>query len=262
MSKPIIWSYGGGKQSVAIGVLIAEGKLPVPERAVIADTGREASSTWEYLHQHMQPVLDKIGLKVEIAPHSLATKDLYNNEGKTLLPAFTKGGEGQLLAFCSGEWKREVVMRYLRERGYGPQNPITQWFGFSLDEIGRCAPARRKWAQPEWPLLMGYLPKALTRNDCISVILDYGLPEPWKSRCKQCPYMTNEEWLAQKTYYPADHLVAIQIDREIRERDDRGGLFLHRSGVPLDQADLTVPDKPEHPLFGRGETCQHGVCWT
>lgn len=33
--KPIIWNYGGGKQSVAIGVLIAAGKLPVPKRAPV-----------------------------------------------------------------------------------------------------------------------------------------------------------------------------------------------------------------------------------
>ncbi|MBK8468077.1 MAG: hypothetical protein IPL32_19870 [Chloracidobacterium sp.] len=33
---------------------------------------------------------------------------------------------------------------------------------------------------------------------------------------------------------------------------NKAALYLHRSGVPLDVADLTVPDAPEHPLFGQG----------
>lgn len=42
---------------------------------------------------------------------------------------------------------------------------------------------------------------------------------------------------------------------------DSDGLYLHRSGVPLAQADLSSPDAPEHPLFGRGEDCDAGMCW-
>jgi hypothetical protein len=36
----ITWSYGGGVQSVAIGVLIREGVLPKPDLAAIVDNGR------------------------------------------------------------------------------------------------------------------------------------------------------------------------------------------------------------------------------
>ncbi len=74
--------------------------------------------------------------------------------------------------------------------------------------------------------------------------------------------MNNEEWAEQKRDYPADHLYAIKLEHEVREQDKRGGLFLHHSGVPLEEADLSVPDPPEHPLFGTGETCSSGVCWT
>src|SRR4029077_1987028 len=99
--------------------------------------GREASSTWAYLEEHMQPLLDSVGLKVEIIPHSYALHDMYKS-GQLLIPAWTAGGEGQFRTFCSGEWKHDVNLRYLRERGYGPKNPIIQWIGFSRDEIGRC----------------------------------------------------------------------------------------------------------------------------
>ena len=36
--KPVILSYGGGTQSIAICILIAQGRLPKPERIIIADT--------------------------------------------------------------------------------------------------------------------------------------------------------------------------------------------------------------------------------
>src|SRR5262249_25512961 len=148
-TRSVVWSYGGGKQSVAIGVLIAQGRLPVPERAVIADTGREASSTWRYLENYMQPLLNSINLTIEPVPHSYELHDLYDPKGNTLVPAYTAGGVGQLRTFCSGEWKRDVIYRWLREpeRGYGPKNPVYQWIGYSLDEIGRCKPSRRKWAE-------------------------------------------------------------------------------------------------------------------
>lgn len=262
--KPIIWSYGGGKQSVAIGVLIAQGKLPVPERALIVDTGREASSTWRYLTEYMQPLLDTVGLTVEIVSHSYSLADLYDKKGRVLIPGWTKGGAGQLRTFCSGEWKRDAAYRWLREpeRGYGPKNPIIQWIGYSLDEIGRCAPARRKWAEVQWPLLMGY-GITMTRQQCIDQILSHGLPEPKKSRCWMCPFMTNAERADQKQHEPADHAKAVALDIEIAERDQRGGIYVHRSGVPLSEADLTPTDAPEHPLFGKSDSsCNASGCWT
>lgn len=53
----ISWSCGGGLQSAAIGVLVGEGVLPVPDLAGIADTGRERRTTWEYHRDVMQPLL-------------------------------------------------------------------------------------------------------------------------------------------------------------------------------------------------------------
>jgi hypothetical protein len=57
-----VWSYGGGTQTAAIAVLILQGKLPKPDIAVMADTGREIQSTWDYLYTVVQPALDSIGV--------------------------------------------------------------------------------------------------------------------------------------------------------------------------------------------------------
>ncbi len=52
-----ILSNGGGTQSTAMIVLIAQGVLQRPDAIIIADTGREASTTWEYLEQVTGPYM-------------------------------------------------------------------------------------------------------------------------------------------------------------------------------------------------------------
>src|ERR1043165_6024182 len=124
-----VFSYGGGRQTVAMCILIARGILPRPDVIVAADTGREAPSTWEYLDRYVQPMLAEHGMRVEIAPHSLSKVDLYAHNGDLLVPAFT--ATGKLPTFCSTEWKARVVRRWLRER------EVTRarvWIGFALDE--------------------------------------------------------------------------------------------------------------------------------
>lgn len=262
VSKPIIWSFGGGTQSAAIAVLIAQGKLPTPERCVIADTGRESSETWEYTDAYIRPLIAKVGLEVEIAPHSLVTRDMYDNQGRVLIPAWTK--EGQLPTFCSNEWKQRVVRRWLRqsERGYGQKNPVTQWIGFSTNEISRCKPTGVKWIDTEWPLIMGYGLR-LNRADCVRLVEDAGLPTPPRSACWMCPFRTNKEWAHQRETQPKDHLKAIQLDELIRKNDRRGeGLYVHLSRVPLGDVDFdTVPTRQEG-LFSEMACTSGAGCWT
>ena len=82
-----VLNYGGGRQTIAICVLIAKEVLPRPDRIVMADTGREKLSSFDYLEAHIQPLLAPLGLSVEIAPRSLAYVDLYGKNGG--MPRFT-----------------------------------------------------------------------------------------------------------------------------------------------------------------------------
>lgn len=257
MTKPIIWSNGGGTQSAAIAVLISQGKLPVPERAVIADTGRECASTWEYLDDYIRPLLWKVGLEVEIAEHRYAAVDLYRNDS-ILLPAFTSDG-AKLPGYCSGEWKREVVKRWLREpeRGYGPKNPVIQWLGMSRDEIQRCKGSNVQWLENQWPLIMGY-GLTLTRSMCVWVVKNAGLPAPPKSRCWMCPHQNDSEWIELRDNSPGEFAAAVALESEISARDTKGGLYLHRSGVPLSQVQLQEQSN-DLPLFKAD--CESGMCW-
>lgn len=239
-----IFSYGGGRQTVAMLALVAKEILPRPDRIVTADTSREVGSTWQYLNEHVQPWLAKYGMQVEVAPHDLATVDLYGKNGDLLLPVYT--ATGKLPTYCSNEWKSRVIHRYLRSLGI---SSAVQWIGYAYDE-------RRRWDKPQepgpWTRRFPLVDLMIRQADCPAIVASVGLPPVLKSRCWNCPHQTNAEW---RELPPEEFAKACDLDDEIRENDDRGGVFLHQSRVPLRQADLSAPDRREP-----DRQCGLGLC--
>ena len=236
-----VWSYGGGVQSAALGVLIKCGKLPLPDLAVIADTGREAETTWVYLHDVMQPYLGSL-VPIHIAPHTLSGADLYSRKCELLIPAFTKGG--MLHKFCSGTWKRDVIERWLRRRGV---RECELWLGLSLDELDRMRNDHRPWAHYRYPLVEA----RLTRNDCAGLVAGAGLQVPTKSACFMCPYRTGHDW---KALTLRDFRRACELEAELQGIDP--DLYLHPSRRPLGTVAFDEQsDQVE--LF-----CETGFCFT
>ena len=249
-----ILSYGGGTQTVAMCVLIALGKLPKPDYVIAADTGREMPSTWEYADTYMRPLLASVGLDLHLAPHTLATVDLYAHNGDLLLPVHTN--TGKLPTYCSGEWKREVCRRYARTV-LGTGTDLVWWIGYSLDEMRRVRTVRdetgRAIADDErrYPLI----DLMLTKADCLHIIETAGLPLPRKSRCWMCPHQDNAEWQEVRAH-PGLWRQAVELDQEIRDADERGGVYLHAQRVPLELADLDANDRREP-----NRQCAFGLCF-
>ena len=267
MSKPIIQNYGGGVQTIAIGVLIRQGLLPRPERVVIANTGREVRSTFAYLENHARQLYWDAGCEIEIISHDNAKHDLYYTNGQGIqnalpaMPVFTRqsGKLGQTQNFCSGFWKRDVVIDWLKqpENGYGKTNPVIQCIGFSTNEISRCKPSTVKWREHHYPLCYDYGIR-LNRQECVDLITSFGLPVPKKSRCWCCSFQSNKEWREIKDN-PVEWTAAIELDYELRSNDPSNSVFLHRDGVPLIDADLSDTKRA---LFDYDEMeCAEG-CWT
>lgn len=245
---PTILSYGGGRQTVAMCILVGRGVIPRPDRIVMADTGREVETTFAYLDRHIRPYLTALGLDVEVAAHDLSTVDLYALNGDLLLPVFTENGK--MPTFCSNEWKARVVERYLRAQGI---KRATKWIGFSLDEKRRV----KAVGSAEWPRAYPLLDLMLTAEDCATVIAREGWPLPPKSRCFMCPNQSNAEWRQLRDDAPAQFAEAIQLDADVRAMDDRGGVFLHQSRVALADADLDAPDRRDD----LGRPCGLGMCF-
>jgi hypothetical protein len=161
-----VWSCGGGVQSAAIGALIVSGRLPKPDLAVIADTERERSSTWAYFDSVLHPALLAVGVDiVRVRKSDLATVDLWGGEkdDTLLIPAFTQQESGgKFSGYCSNEWKKRVIDRWLRSQGI---KCAVKWIGISLDEMRRV----RSGKDVRYPLIFDV---PMRREGCIKVVRD------------------------------------------------------------------------------------------
>lgn len=245
-----VWSCGGGTQSGAIAVLIAQGKLPTPDLAFMADTGREKSSTWPFVYDFIMPQLALIGLKLNIVKsEEFASLHLFSGGGDVLMPGFTNqsGSVGKLSAFCSGRWKVDVAERYLRSLGIVTAN---NWIGISIDEMRRVRKQHRPWLKLWYPLVFGF---PLRRVQCVELIRSVG----WEgniphSACYMCPNMGDAEWVDMKRNWPEDFAKACLIENEIHLRDPH--FFIHPSCVPLGEVDFFA-QRSMLPQFGCGSGC-------
>ncbi|RWO00137.1 MAG: hypothetical protein EOS07_36340, partial [Mesorhizobium sp.] len=82
----------------------------------------------------------------------------------------------------------------------------------------------------------------MTRKDCLDWLKSHGYPKPPKSACIGCPFHSDAMWRSMRNNDRAAWDDAVEVDRAIRTglRGIRGEVFLHRSGVPLDEADLST----------------------
>lgn len=248
-----VWSNGGGTQSAAIAALIVQGELPKPDLAVIADTGREASETWEYFEGIIGPALESVGVTMHVIPHSFHgdgynTVDLYSGKDKdtVIMPMFTaQNGQGMLKKYCSNEWKSRPVQRFCSVRGIYEAD---LWIGFSTDEMERC---RAYDDSQRWNHVYPLIDRRMNRGDCIALVERMGWGTPPRSACWMCPYRSDAEWAALSA---PDLGRAINLEKRLQKRDPN--VFFHRSCVPLAQVDFTAQDD----LFAK--PCASGMCFT
>jgi hypothetical protein len=242
----IVWSSGGGTQSAAIAILILQGKLPRPDYAVIADTGRETRETWEYLAKVVNPALLAVDLQVTVLTKP-QPPPIFNKSGSLLMPVFVTG-EAKFSNFCSSYWKREPVKQWATDLGI---LPVVNWLGISADETGRIrTPRAANWLL-HYPLVFDV---RKTRNDCVRLIEEFGWPRAPKSSCWCCPNKSNAQWRHTRDNLPDEWEQAVSLDYEMRET--KPDAFLHESRLPLAQAPIDADDDLQG-KFG----CDSGDCF-
>jgi hypothetical protein len=246
-----IWSSGGGVQSTAIAAMIVRGELEKPDLAVISDTERECSTTWEYLEDWVVPALASVGVTMHrVRKSEFATVDLWRN-GDLLIPAFTtvNGRVGKLPTFCSNEWKSRVVERWAT-RVHGV-TAATLWIGFSADEEWRAW--RRKEGETEkWHVRFPLLDARMRRYHCLTKVAEVGWPEPPASCCWMCPNMDLKQRL--KVMSSQDASKAVAFEREIQEIDP--DVWLTKHAKPIGSVDFT---SAQLDMFEHG--CESGQCF-
>lgn len=252
-----VFSSGGGTQSTCIAALIVQGRLPKPDFMVIADTGRECSSTWEYLDAVIRPAMATVGVEVHRLNLESWGRKRYQNEfayGNLLVPAFTmQSGEiGKLPGFCSSKWKVDSINRFLLAQGIRRKD-YKKWIGFSLDEWRRvqrmaCGEEYRN-GLIRFPLVHDV---PLQRHEAIREVERMGWPTPPRSRCWMCPNQKDDQWFSLSA---DDFAKAVTKEKEIRGTNPH--VWLHKSCTPLDEVDFS----PEPTLFDSGDYCSSGACF-
>lgn len=262
-----VLSLGAGVQSTALALMAAHGEIgPMPDCAVFADTGWEPRAVHEHLAWLRSP--DVLPFPVHVVSAGNIREGLVRGargERWASIPAFTRsasGKTGMIRRQCTGEYKIVPIRRKVRElagltRKRSPRHPIVeQWLGISLDEAIRMKPSFEAWQVNRFPLIE----KGMTRRDCLRWLEKHGYPMPPKSACIGCPYHSDAHWRQMRAEDPDGFADAVAMDRLVRTgfRNLRGELYLHRSCVPLDEADLdTLEDRGQLDLFA--DECD-GLC--
>lgn len=254
MERVQLWSCGGGRQSAGIACLIAEGQLPRPDHVAMTALEWERKATYRYVIDYIRPLIKSLGIPFTFVPRKkYATKDFFGGEEgvSPLLPMYTNqsGNAAKLNEWCSGEWKREVSLRWAAEQPGWKTRGVDNWVGISFDEQERVRLPRRLWYKPHYPLIFD---RPTRVSGCLAAVERMGWPPPPRSRCEHCPNQSDAEWVEQS---PEERERAARTEDMIRAVDPHA--FLHKSMVPLRMVTFNPADD-NGGLYGG---CTSGMCY-
>lgn len=243
-------SFGGGRQTTAMVVLMAQGEIPRADLVVFADTGGELPETYDYIHRHMRPLLEKIEIPFHVVKGSeRGYDDLYDWFWHySLIPTV-------MYRNCSEKWKVKPIFKLLEQKGI-----TREWIGFSANERGRAARAldnkRRRKYDLEFPLIE----HSIDAMACENIIQRFGLPAPLKSACYYCAFQNPNR--ARRLYRDHPDLfekVGLLEDRAIARRKAEGKLVYYLIGNKPWRSWAVV----QGDLFGKDWEygCQDGYCF-
>lgn len=261
ISKPVenatlrVVSFGAGVQSTVMLLMACRREIgPMPDHVVFADTGWEPKAVYEHLEWRRQEVArltnGAVGFHV-VSAGNIRGDHLagLNTTGQRFasMPFYLAGGAGMGRRQCTREYKVDPITQKVRELlglGKGQRVPrgdvVEKWLGISTDELQRLKVSLNKWEVNRWPLIEA----RMSRADC-RAWFDRNYPgRPLaKSACLGCPFQDNQRWRELRDGNPAGWEDACAFDDAIRHngsklRGMRGQQFVHRSGVPLREADL------------------------
>lgn len=270
-------NLGAGVQSSVVLLMSIRGILPKLDAAVFANTQWEPRDVYAHL-EWLEGEAKAAGIPIyrvtagNLREHVTVGVKKKTKEGKhyVSLPIFVVNADGSrgLVSQrqCTNDYKIVPIERKAREllglkRGQRwPKEPVlNQWFGISADEARRVRTPKRSAIEYSYPLVFDL---GMSRDDCETWAAKHypGHKFP-RSACIGCPFHQNEEWQRIKADDEA-WKDACEADVMIRSQTDgprTGTCYLHRSCVPLADADLSVKPKGPDSLSLFRHECM-GVC--
>lgn len=253
-----ILNLGAGVQSTTVYLLSMEGRIPLFDRAIFADTQEEPAAVYRHLEwlqslggpEILVRTIGKLGDDLVAGRHSTGQRFAS-------IPAFTlrpEGDAGITRRQCSREYKSDVVLATIRREivGLKPRQrwpkdlQVNQYFGISRDEARRSLSIRERIKQenPKFTALFPLLDLGWTRQDCQAYLAQKVPHVVPKSACVFCPFHSDREWLRIKREDPVAWARAVEVDESLRRhgsivnRKLDQPLFVHRSCKPLAEVNL------------------------
>jgi hypothetical protein len=259
-----IFSCGGGVQSTACLVLAAQGHIPY-RTFVFANVGDQAESpeTIEYISKVLKPYAAKHGIEwvdLQRKRRDGTPIDLYDHLHRPIrsidIPVrMANGAPGN--RNCTVEFKIKPIARWIKRNA--PDCVLGK--GISTDEPHRATPSRESDGYTSaYPLIE----LGLSRQDCLRLVAEAGLPQPPKSSCWFCPYKTTDQWITMRQERPELFERVIQLEEMLNAKRAAIGkvqVFISGRCKPLSVA---IPDQLG--LFpswvDEQDGCESGYCMT
>ena len=175
-------SMGGGVNSTAMLILLTEQNEEF--ETIFVNHGGDYPRTYAYIDY-----LRDNGFEItEIIPDVEGCHTIYDYSiRKRILPSWR-------FRWCTDKFKIRPINRYIK-------TPCTMFIGFDYGELKRKTENASNEVQNKFPLIDA----KMYRDDCIKIILEYGLYPPNKSGCWFCPFMPKSEvrelFLNHRTLY-------------------------------------------------------------
>lgn len=199
-------SFGAGVNSTALMLLLLD--EGVKFEAVFSDTGCEKPETYEHLN-----LLEDQGYEITtIIPQIKVKGVIYDN----LYDYFWHYKIIPLMRYrvCTVKFKTEPVEKYV-------EKPCEMMIGYDFGERIRRRLKNRKGITHKFPLVE----KRKTREQCVDIIRDHGLPVPMRSGCYLCPFQSKRDWKRLRDTHPALFKKAMALEENARTRDPSKELY-------------------------------------
>lgn len=268
-------SYGGGVQSTALLVLAARGRIDF-RTFLMANVGDDSEDprTLAYVRDVARPYAARHGIELHLLDRVRrdgTVETLWGRlmrEGSRSLPIPVRMDNGAPgTRSCTSDFKIKVIGKWVKAHGATADNPATIGIGISRDEIMRANNRRSEPHERVVYPLVGIGEEtglSMSRQDCMNLIAEEGLPVPPKSSCFFCPFHRPSAWVDLRRERPDLFDRSVELERTLNERRAMLGkdpVWLTRFARPLDE----VIGEPEALLPGFDEAdgeCDSGWCFT